>query len=194
MKKFIAVSLFALICFTPLVSLATHSSVDRGSVELGVGNVAQLSLYLSDNYDQASVLGIGLTPNVTVGYFFIDGLMLGASFGYFSYKDESMNEAYTDFDIMPLFKYYFPVSDKFLFNIKGFMGIYREKDVDYPDNFWSLTRFGGGLAANYMIVPQLGCNLGVDFTYFSNWKYEGEEAEETSDWGVMFVLGLGVYL
>jgi hypothetical protein len=194
MKKLIIILLFVAFCFAPLATLAEHGSVDRGSVELGVGNIAQLSLYLSDNYDQANVFGMGLTPNLTIGYFIVDRFMLGVSFGYFRYKDESMVEAYNELDIMPQFKYYFPVSDKFLINIKGFVGLYRERELEYHDTYWKRTRIGGGLAFTYLFIPQLGCNLGADFVYFSNWEFEGMEAEDSSDWGPRFYLGLQVYL
>ena len=194
MKKILVVFLFIVFCLPPLSTVFGHDSVDRGSVELGVGNIAEYSLYWGINYDQASVFGIGLTPNLTMGYFLFDRLMLGASFGFYRYKDESMTEAYNDFMIMPLFKYYFPVSEKVLINIKGFFGFYREKDMEYPDNYWTQQLIGGGLAATYLFIPQLGCNLGADFLYFTNWKYEGVEIEDTDTYSLKFVFGLNVYL
>jgi hypothetical protein len=194
MKKLIVISLFVVFCLTPLAVLAKHNAVDMGSLELGVGSIAVFTYYVGNNYEQRSVFGLGLTPNLTIGYFFIDRLMIGASCGYYRYKSESMDEAYIDFDIEPLFKYYFPVSAKFLINIKGFFGIYREKDMDYPDYNWTQPRFGGGVAATYLIIPQLGCNIGIDSAYFSNWRYDGETLEESSDLAFRFVLGLNVYL
>jgi hypothetical protein len=194
MRKLIVISLFVVFCFTPLAVLAEHNAVDKGSLELGVGNIAVFTFYVGYNYEQASVFGLGLTPNLTIGYFVIDRLMMGASLGYYRYKSESMDEAYTEFDIMPLVKYYFPVSEKFLINLKVFFGVYREKDMDFPDNYWSYLSFGGGVAATYMIIPQLGCNIGLDSRYFSNWRYDGEPLDETSDLGFQFVLGLNVYL
>ena len=194
MRKLIVISLFVVFCFTPLAVLAEHNAVDRGSLELGVGNIAVFTYYVGYNYEQESVFGLGLTPNLTIGYFAIDRLMLGASLGYYRYKSESMVEAYTDFDIMPLVKYYFPVSEKFLINVKVFFGLYSEKDMTYPDNRWKRPRFGGGVAATYMIIPQLGCNIGVDSFYLSNWRYDGVTSEETNNLGFQLVLGLNVYL
>ena len=193
MKRILIVSLFVVFCFTPLTTLAEHTSVDAGSVELGVGNIAQYSFYFSGNNDDPRIFGFGLTPNLTIGYFLVNRLMFGVSFGLYNYKDDSMSESYTEFYIMPLVKYYFPLSDRFLLNLKVFFGYYRETDVG-TDNFWMQFRVGGGLAVTYLIIPQLGINLGGDFANLSHWRYGGTEQEGTSDWGPQFYLGLNVYL
>lgn len=194
MKKLIVVSLFMVFCFAPLVVMAEHSAIDKGSIEFGVGNVAELSFYRGDNITKGYEYGIGLTPDLTVGYFVIDRLMLGLSFGLFGDKDETMDEADIDLNIMPLVKYYYPISDKFLINAKGFIGWNRYKDSTDPDNPYTRARFGGGIAGTYMLLPQLGGSIGADFTYYSNYKYGGTKVDDTSWYLLGFLLGLTVYL
>jgi hypothetical protein len=194
MNKFFIISLLVIFCFTPLVITAEHSAIDKGSLEFGIGNVAELNIYRGDNIITGTMYGIGLTPDLTVGYFIIDRLSLGLTFGFWGDKDETMNEADTELNFSPFVKYYYPLSDKFLVNAKGFFGVYRFKDSTDPDNPFVRARFGFGIAGTYMLLPKLGGSIGVDFTYYSNYKVGGNKVDDTSFYIFDLLLGLTVYL
>ena len=194
MRKLIVVSLFFVFCFVPLMVMAEHSAIDKGSIELGVGNVAELSFYRGDNILNGYWFTVGWPPGVTFGYFVIDRLMLGATLTVFSDKYETMTEADTELDVMPIVKYYYPISEKFLINAKGYFGLYRYKDSSDPDNPFTRVRFGGGGAGTYMLIPQLGASIGMDFTYYSDYKVGGTKADDTSYVILGIILGLVVYL
>ncbi len=193
MKKILVVTMFFIFCFAPLAVMAEQSAVDKGSFELGVGNIIDIWLYRSDNYENATWIGLGITPDLTVGYFIINGLMVGTTIGVTSHKAESWTEPNTSFFIQPVVKYYIPVSEKFFFNGKGFFGQYRENDAGDPDTYTRM-RFGGGAAGTYMLLPSLGASFGADFIYFADWKYGGTTIDKTSYAVIDILLGLSVYL
>ncbi len=145
MKKILVVTMFFIFCFAPLAVMAEQSAVDKGSFELGVGNIIDIWLYRSDNYENATWIGLGITPDLTVGYFIINGLMVGTTIGVTSHKAESWTEPNTSFFIQPVVKYYIPVSEKFFFNGKGFFGQYRENDAGDPDTYIHVCVLGAGL-------------------------------------------------
>ena len=60
MRKLIVISLFVVFCLTPIAVLAEHSAVDRGSLELGVGNIAQFAFWVGYNYEQETILGLAI--------------------------------------------------------------------------------------------------------------------------------------
>lgn len=193
MKKILVVTMFFIFCFAPLAVMAEHSAVDKGSIELGVGNIIDIRLERGDNYEKATLFGLGTTPDLTAGYFIINGLMVGTTIGVTSYKAESWTEPYTFFSIQPVVKYYFPVSEKFLFNGKVIFGLYREKLSGDPDTYTQM-HFGGGAAGTYMLLPSLGASFGADFIYFADWKYGGTTIDDTSYYVIDILLGLSVYL
>ncbi|MBA7544991.1 hypothetical protein ES705_37353 [subsurface metagenome] len=192
MKKILVVTMFFIFCFAPLVVMAEQSAVDKGNFELGVGNIIDIWLYRGDNYENATWIGLGTTPDLTVGYFIINGLMVGTTIGVTSYKSESWTEPNTSFFIQPVVKYYIPLSEKFFFNGKGFFGQYRENYAGDPDTYTRM-RFGGGVAGTYMLLPSLGASFGVDFIYFANYSYGGT-VDNTSYTVIDILLGLSVYL
>lgn len=193
MKKILVVTMIFVICIAPLAAQAEHSAVDKGSFELGVGNILDIWLYRSDNYESATWVGIGYTPDMTVGYFIINRLMVGTTLGFYSLKSESWTEPSTTFFVQPVVKYYFPVSEKFLFNVKGFFGWRREKDSGDPD-IYTQIRFGGGAAGTFMLLPNLGASIGADLIIFPDEKTSGTTVDNTSYYVIDFLLGLSMYL
>ena len=194
MKKILVVTMFLIFCFAPLSVMAQHSAVDKGSVELGVGNIIDITLFRgSDTWEDDTSIYIGDTPDLTAGYFVINGLMVGTTIWFVNYKSESMTEASTMFSVQPVVKYYFPISEKFLINLKGFFGWSRTKIANNPDTYTQI-RFGAGVAGTYMLLPSLGASIGADFTVFLDEKYGGTTIDDTSYNLIQILLGLSVYL
>jgi hypothetical protein len=143
MKKLLVATAYFFFCLAPLAVSAENGAVDKGSFELGVGNILDIWLYRSDNYENVNWIGIGMTPDLTFGYFMANRLMIGTTIGLTTTKYESATESDNTFFIQPVLKYYFPVSEKFLFNLKGFFGWERDKYEGDPDTY-TRSRFGGG--------------------------------------------------
>jgi hypothetical protein len=193
MKKIFVVALFLILCSAPISVMAEHSAVDRGSFEFGIGNIASVWLYGGANYENATWIGFGSTPDLTAGYFVINGLMVGTTFYFDWFKSESMTESDNNFFIQPIVKYYLPISDKFLVNAKVFFGWARSKSDGDPDSY-TRARFGGGVAGTYMLLPELGACIGADIIIFPDRKVSGTTIANTSFNVIDIAIGLSAYL
>ena len=193
MKKVLVVTMFIIFCSAPLTLMAQHSAVDRGSIEFGIGNIAEVWLYGGANYENATWIGLGNTPAFTAGYFITNGLMVGTTFYYDWFKSESMTGSDNNFFIQPLLKYYFPISERFLVNVKVFFGWARSKYDGDPDSY-TRARYGGGIAGTYMLLPGLGNYIGADIIVFPDRRESGTSIDNTSYNVIDISLGLSAYL
>lgn len=192
MKKKFIVTMLLILCFAPLSVMAQHSAVDKGSFELGVGHIFDIWLFSSDNYESYTEICIGATPTLTAGYFIIDGFMIGTTVYYNNYKSESMTDSDTYFSIQPEVKFYFPVSEQFLINAKGFLGM-RSSTYDGDSSKYTRMRFGAGCAGTYMLLPTLGASFGADFTLYQDRKVDGTTIGSTSYKIINIFVGLTAY-
>jgi hypothetical protein len=191
MKKILIVTIFLIFCAAPIVVMAEN----KGSFELVIGNILDVKLtnYSDPTVDNDTVIEIGETPELTGGYFVINRLMVGTTIWFYNYKDASMDEPFNIFLIQPVVKYYFPISEEFLINVKVFFGWWREK---YPlvDDPYTKMLIGGGAAATYMLFPRVGASIGVDFTQNTKYKQAGTKIDDTSFYVITIALGLSAYL
>jgi len=193
LKKILVVATFLFFCFIPFSVMAQHNAVDKGSFELGIGSIVDIWLYSWEIYEDATWIGLGTTPNLTVGYFVANGFMVGTTIGFTRYKSESWTDPNNYFSVQPIVKYYFPFSEKFLLNGKVFFGWSRDKTSGDPDAYTRIN-FGGGVAGTYMLLPSLGASIGVDFIAFLDQKYGGETIDDSNVNIFYIILGLSVYL
>ena len=188
-----SIALFFLLLFT-LASFtlsAQQNSIEEGRFEIGIGNIASIWLYGGSNYEKATEIIIGHTPPITVGYFVIDGLRIGLTTDLDFYKSESMTEYESTIDIEPNVKYYFPLSEDLIGNIKVLFGWVRSTYDGDPEKY-TRTRFGFGGAVTYMFLPNIGAYVGLDYVILPDRKISGTTIDNTSfnvtDIGIGFTL------
>ncbi len=153
-------------------------------------NIIDMWLYRGVNSGNATAVGIGTAPDLTIGYFIVNGFMIGTTYRTITFQSESSTEGILFFQ--PVVKIYFPISDKFLLNAKGFFGLVRERYILDSDTYTRI-RFGGGGACTYMLLPSLGVSIGGEFKVFPNRKVSGTTIDNTSYNVINIFIGLTAY-
>ncbi len=192
MKKILLTLVLLWLVLFPVSVVAQQNPIDAGSFEFGIGNIANLWLQKGDNYDEATDISIGSTPVLTFGYFVSDGIMLGASIYYESYKSESMTDPDTDFLLQPQLKYYIPVSSQTLANLRILAG-YSSSTYDGDSETYTRTRFGLGGGLTYLLLPGLGAVIHADYIYFPNRAVSGTTIDNSSYNIIEIGVGLSAY-
>ena len=194
MKRIMIVVAAAMFCLLPF-GLFAQDAIDKGSLEFGLGSIVGVTFWGGDLYDPKETdFHIGSdTITVNFGYFLMDSLSLGGSLGFNSNKVEDADEASTNFFIAPVVKYYFPVNEKFLVNAKALFGFSSVKLAGFDDATSQLF-FGGGAAGTYLLTPNLGGFIGVDFTYGLDSRSGGDKIDDTNSTQLDIGLGLTVYI
>ncbi len=111
---------------------------------------------------------------------------------YDNYKSESMTDSDIYFYIQPEIKFYFPASEQFLINVKGFLG-YSSDTYDGDTSKYTRMRYGAGGAGTYMLLANLGASFGADITFYSDRKVDGTTVDSTSYKKIDLYVGLTVY-
>jgi len=192
MKKILIAAFLLMFCIVPIGLFAENEAIDKGSVEFGLGTAFNLTLYSGNLEATEFTFGSGGTW-LSVGYFIIDRLSIGGFAYYWSWEYEGATESSNEYRIGPEVKYYIPVSEQVLANLKGlfrFVSWEDPGDIDRSSRNW----FGGGGAVTYLLKSNLGIYGGVDIVFSPNWKDEGTEVIDSSFTLIDMELGFRVYL
>jgi hypothetical protein len=181
MRKIIFMGVIVLFCIAPIwVFAAENSSIDKKSIEFGLGNVFSFSRYGGALYDPAHTkIAMGNYFNgINGGYFIIDRLSIGASIFFYRDKEKDAAEAETRFSVGPVVKYYYPLAQKILVNGMGKVSYESTKSTLETDPLNQLAITVGG-AATYLLKPYLGAYAGVNFTLALQGRRGGSSASDT---------------
>ena len=192
MKKILVAAFLLMFCIVPIGLFAENDAIDKGSVEFGLGTAFNLSLY-SGNLE-ATELTIGSGGMLlSVGYFIIDRLSIGGSGYFYSLISNATTESSTKVFFGPEVKYYIPVSEQVLVNLKGLFRIVSWEDpgdIDRSSRIW----FGGGGAVTYLLTGNLGIYGGADIMFSPNYKDQGTEVTDSSYTLIAVEVGFRVFL
>lgn len=178
MKKILAVTAIVIFCIVPIGLFAEHDAIDKGSFEFGLGTAFNFGIYSGNLEATEFSIGSGGTM-LNVGYFIIDKLSIGGAASYYNIKYGGATESYTEFFIGPEVKYYFPITDLLLANLKGlirFISWEYPGDTDRSSQMW----FGGGGAITYLLTDNLGIYGGADILFSPDYIDEGAEVDDSS--------------
>ncbi len=192
MKKILVAAFLLMFCIVPIGLFAENEAIDKGSVEFGLGTAFNLSLYSGYVELTEFTFGSGGTM-LSVGYFIIDRLSIGGSGYFYSLISNATTESSTKVFFGPEVKYYIPLSEQVLFNLKGLFRILSWKDpgdIDRSSQMW----FGGGGAVTYLMTGNLGIYGSADIVFSPNWKDEGTEVVDSSYTLIDLQVGFRVFL
>ena len=192
MKKILVAITLLMFCIVPIGLFAENEAIDKGSVEFGLGTAFNLSLYSGNLEATEFTFGSGGTW-LSVGYFVTDKLSIGGYAYYWSWKYGGATESFNEFRIGPEVKYYIPVSEQVLVNLKGLFRIVSWEDpgdIDRSSRIW----FGGGGAVTYLLTGNLGIYGGADIMFSPNYKEEGTEVTDSSYTLIAVEVGFRVFL
>jgi hypothetical protein len=192
MKKILVVAFLLIFCIVPIGLFAENESIDKGSVEFGLGTAFNLSLYSGNLEATEFTIGSG-GMLLSVGYFVIDRLSIGGFAYYYNWKYEGATESSNEYRIGPEVKYYIPVSEQVLVNLKGLFRIVSWEDpgdIDRSSRIW----FGGGGALTYLMTGNLGIYGGANIVFSPNYSDQGTKVTDSSYTLIDVELGFRVYI
>lgn len=145
----------------------------------------------ADDYesDVTKTSTFNLSPRV--GFFAADHLLVGAELFVGSYKEEDMDEAYTDFVGGPFLRYYFDLP-----NFKPFLqaGLSAGQMKLSKEMKWNSVNFGGGLGGAFFVSDKVSIDLVANFVHSTVKPSDnpGNSKELLDAFG--FGVGLSVFL
>ena len=192
MMRILSITSVLFVCMFPVSLFAENEAVDKGSFEIGLDSILDVSLATGNL--EASELTIGsYWTKVNFGYFIIDKLSIGGAVSFWRYKYKGDTEEYTEFFFGPYIRYYIPISERILANLGALFLFSSFKGPGDTDRS-SQMAFGGRFALTYLLTNNLGLVGGVTFAYSPDYKDEGIKISDTSYTVIDFGLGFTVYL
>jgi hypothetical protein len=199
MKKL--VFLLGVIALTATPMFAQGTSTTAGSMEISAGKVFGYTMRTGDGIDPSKTtnpvdkteysFGIG-SMQYGLGFFVIDNLAVGGMFDYTSSKAKDASESSATWEAIPYVKFYIPVNEQFLIDVKGQLGYLSEKTAGYSDKTTQLY-LGIGAGATYLVTSSLGLNFDFDYLSFNQSK-TGSVSGKDAHGDFVFSLGATAYL
>jgi hypothetical protein len=183
----------------PLSAFAQNDPVDSGSFEFGLGTVFDFTYFVlgkfEDNISSRTSLGSDMF-RFNFGYFVIDRLSVGGAFGFLAEKSEQDDDAALSFQLGPLVRYYFPIAERFLFNVEGILNYTWAKEVVGGTRDDALTQLevGAGVATTFLINSNFGLGAGFDLTHFFNERRDGDAIDNTNFFAAEFGIFFRVFI
>ncbi len=183
MKQLSTFLLASLLSFSLIAQddTADTNFISKGTFELTGGiNFRTTNFENEDLGVEDDVFSIGLFPEL--GYAINDDLVLGSrlGFSYFENKRDNTDELITRyFSIAAFAKKYFPITEKFAFDLQGEFEL-----ATSNDNFDAETdiiSIGIRPGLNYRLSPSLGFSAEVGFVRYRSEKRESELEFQNSE-------------
>jgi hypothetical protein len=174
----------------PAAFAAENEAVDKGSVLFDIGTAFVFSHFFNDPTETDIYLGGG--GNLNVSYFVIDRFAVGGTVYFANLKWEGAPEARMMFMASPEVRYYFPLSDKTLWNLVG--GVFYSSSRDPGDDPFTRLGFQGGGAFTYLLKTYFGLYVDARFVLALDGKKGGSTVADTGFTKLWVGLGFVTFL
>jgi hypothetical protein len=196
MRKLIGLVVLVVLLIVPISVFAGNSQIDRKSFDFGIGAKLGITLWRGELYEGAEERDISIGADKTAisfGYFIINGLSVGGSLSYFNTKVKGITDPLVLVSISPVVKYYLPIGEKILVNVKV---LFENNAVEFwsPEDVTSYSAVGGGGAATYLLNYNIGIYGGVDFVHGFNQRYNYDKVNNSSHNKIDIGIGLTIFI